>query len=441
MRAARFPTFVAVLLLATTGGELRGQLVADPAILAEVNRIRAIDNHAHPLPFLPEGTKDIEVDVPDSIPPLAPPVRLRPTNPEYLAAWRDLYGYKYNDFSTPHLSELLDTKRRVQREKGVGYPAWVLDKLGIETMLANRISLGSGQIAPRFRWVWHANPLLFPLDNSKAKTSNPQRASDYETDERWLKGFLSEFRRSELPATLDEYVDALVIPLLEKRKREGAVAVKFYAAYMRSLDFADVSEDAARPVYAKYVRGGVPDSAEYKSLQDFLFRRIALECGRIGLPVHIHVGVGAGAWFYNSGASPFLLESVINDPKLRGTKFVLIHGGLPFAEATRVLLSKPNVYADFSSQAFLTSTRQLSQVIRSWLELRPEKVMFGTDAYSLTSTIGWEEVGWLATKSARLALAVALTGMMNDGEITRARALEEARMVLRENAARLYGFK
>jgi len=157
--------------------------------------------------------------------------------------------------------------------------------------------------------------------------------------------------------------------------------------------------------------------------------------------VHIHTGVGSGAWFYNTGASPFLLESVINDPKLRGTTFVLIHGGLPFAEASKVLLSKPNVYADFSSQTFLTSTRQLSQVIRGWLELRPEKVMFGTDAYPLTQTIGWEEVGWIATKSARMALAVALTDMMRDGEITRERALQEARMVLRENAARLYGFR
>jgi hypothetical protein len=31
--------------------------------------------------------------------------------------------------------------------------------------------------------------------------------------------------------------------------------------------------------------------------------------------------------------------------------------------------------------------------------------------------------------------------MMNDGEITRERAGELARMVLRENAKRLYGFK
>jgi hypothetical protein len=36
---------------------------------------------------------------------------------------------------------------------------------------------------------------------------------------------------------------------------------------------------------------------------------------------------------------------------------------------------------------------------------------------------------------------MALTGMMNDEEISRDRAMEIARMVLRENAVKLYGLK
>ncbi len=42
---------------------------------------------------------------------------------------------------------------------------------------------------------------------------------------------------------------------------------------------------------------------------------------------------------------------------------------------------------------------------------------------------------------ARQALGLALTEMMNDGEITRERALELAHMVLRDNAAKLYSLK
>ena len=37
-----------------------------------------------------------------------------------------------------------------------------------------------------------------------------------------------------------------------------------------------------------------------------------------------------------------------------------------------------------------------------------------------------------------LRLTMALTGMMNDGEISRERALELARMILRDNARKLY---
>lgn len=36
---------------------------------------------------------------------------------------------------------------------------------------------------------------------------------------------------------------------------------------------------------------------------------------------------------------------------------------------------------------------------------------------------------------------MALTGMLGDGDITRERASELARMVLRENAVRLYGLQ
>ena len=52
------------------------------------------------------------------------------------------------------------------------------------------------------------------------------------------------------------------------------------------------------------------------------------------------------------------------------------------------------------------------------------------------SSRGWEQVAWVGTTTARRALAIALTGMMRDGEITRAEAL--ARMVMRENAIAAY---
>src|SRR5260370_3222490 len=99
---------------------------------------------------------------------------------------------------------------------------------------------------------------------------------------------------------------------------------------------------------------------------------------------------------------------------------------------------KPTVDADFSAQAFFLYPRALSEVLRNWLEAYPDKILLGADAFSFGPAIDWPELAWLSNTTARQALALALTGMMNDGEITRERAIELARMVLRENAIKLY---
>src|SRR5439155_167194 len=83
---------------------------------------------------------------------------------------------------------------------------------------------------------------------------------------------------------------------------------------------------AAR-IYATLLHTPHPDPAQYKRLQDFLFRYIAQECGRLNLPVHIHTTSGGGGYFDIAGDNPLLLEPLFNDPRLRKTNFVLLHGG------------------------------------------------------------------------------------------------------------------
>jgi predicted TIM-barrel fold metal-dependent hydrolase len=156
--------------------------------------------------------------------------------------------------------------------------------------------------------------------------------------------------------------------------------------------------------------------------------------------VHIHVlGSGVGSYFSVRGSQPLLLDSVFNDPTLRKTNFVMVHGGYPWTKEVAMLLAKPNVYADFSAQTFLLHPRELSTVLCLWLESYPEKVLLGTDASPGAPEMSWEEQGWMTMRTARQALALALTGMMEDGEVTREQAVELARMVLRGNAIKLYG--
>ena len=186
------------------------------------------------------------------------------------------------------------------------------------------------------------------------------------------------------------------------------------------------------------MNGGVPTHAEYKTLEDYLFHEIARRAGRLGMAVHIHVLYEFGGFYDENGAAPHQLESIANDSTLRGTNFVMLHGGWPLTNETLSLLGKPNMYADISMMTQFIEPRQLAGVLRGWLGQWPSKVLFGTDAFDGGTVQGWDQGAWLATTSARRALGMALTGMMRDGEITRARAEQLARMVLRDNAVKLY---
>jgi hypothetical protein len=423
---------------------LRAQ-TADPQLLAEINKIKAIDNHSHPPKLVSPGEKDDEFDaLPcDPLEPNDPTTVTRPDNPQYIAAWKALYNYPYNDRSPEHVKELLQTKQKIMQEQGDNFPNWVLDRLGIETELANRVALGRGLQPPRFRWVPFDDALMYPLKNSALASETPDRKFFFQRETMLLRRYMKDVNHDALPGTLEEYVAKVVTPVLEMQKQNGAVAIKFEAAYLRSLDFGPAEPlQAVQQVYARYIKADVPPAHDYTRLQNFLFRYIAREAGRLGLPVHIHTGGGCGTYFNLMGSNPALLDSVLNDASLRKTNFVLLHGGAgPFTKYVNYLLMKPNVYADFSEQTWLISTRKLSENIRDLLEWYPEKAMFGTDLYPNTPEINWEEIGWQTTQSAREALAIALTGMMQDGEITRERALELAHMVLHDNAAKLYGWE
>jgi uncharacterized protein len=434
--------FALVFLLLVAVIAARAQ-APDPQLLAEINKIKAIDNHSHPPKVVAPKEKDDDFDaLPcDPLEPSEPTTISRPSNPQYLAAWKALYKYPYDDASPEHVKELLAAKQKIMQEQGDNFPNWVLDQLGIESELANRVAMGRGLKPPRFLWVPFDDALMYPLKNSDLATESPDRAFFFSRETALLRRYLKDLNLDSLPLTLQEYTTKVITPTLELQKKNGAVAIKFEAAYLRSLDFGPAEPlEVVQRIYKLYVKEGVPAHADYVRLQNFLFRYIAREAGRLGMPVHFHTGGGCGSYFMLSGSNPALLESVLNDPALRKTNFVLVHGGAgAFTKYTSYLMMKPNVYADFSEQTWLISTRALSQVIREWLEWYPEKVLFGTDLYPNTPEINWEEIGWQTTTSAREALAIALTGMIEDKEITRERALELAHMALHDNAAKLYG--
>jgi predicted TIM-barrel fold metal-dependent hydrolase len=270
------------------------------------------------------------------------------------------------------------------------------------------------------------------------QAATPDYRALYPLEDRLLHRYLADLHVATLPPTLDGYLHDVVTPTLERQRQGGCIAVKFEAAYLRALDFDDASREDADRIYGGYVAGGIPPHADYKTLQDFLFRYIAREAGRLGMAVHIHSLEGGGGFFRAAGADPLLLEPALNDSTLRGTHFVIVHGGGTFAAHTEALFWKPNVYADISFMTVAYTPSLLAQVLTPWLVQFPDRVLFGTDAFGSGPDAGWEIPAWVGTTTARRALEIALTALMRGGEMTLDRAEDVATMVMRGNAARLY---
>ena len=432
--------FLAILLLSSA---VSAQ-TPDSGILAEALHIKAIDNHSHPPKLVAPGEKDDDFDaLPcDPISQMDPPFQTRPENPQVLKAWKALWAYSYDDIDPEHVKAVVAAKQKIKQAQGDNYSNWVLDQLGIQTQFANRVAMGRGLQTPRFHWVPFDDPVLFP--GKGLAPGSPDREYFYPRERQLLKRYMDELGVAAIPSTLDEYKTRVVTLELEKQKKAGAVAIKFEAAYLRSLDFGPpISQIAdADSIYRAAVSGRVPSDQEYLRLQNYLLRYVASEAGRLGMAVHFHTGGGCGSYFDLPGSNPTLLSSLIDDPALRKTTFVLVHGGAQtFSREVSYLLSKPNVYADLSEQTWLLPPRALSVVVRDWLEWYPDKVLYGTDLAPGTPELDWEEVGWIENQTARQALAIALTGMMSDGEINRQQASNILHMVLHDTAAKLYGLQ
>ena len=418
------------------------QAPVDSALARYINAIRAIDDHAHPMrPVAPGAPADSEYDaLPlDGIPPFDVPNRLKPDDAIWRAAQQALYKIRPDLAGAAYHAELKSAVEKNRATLGERFPTWVLDQIGIDVMLANRIAMGPGLAAPRFRWIAFADPLMLPLDSRDEASRTPDTRSLYPREAKLLQRYMRDLSIRALPSTLDDYVRTVVAPTLARQRAGGAVAIKFEAAYLRPLDFDNPNAAEAKRVYAKYVRGGVPTRPEYKALEDFLFRAICREAGRQQLAVQIHVLETFGGFYSPRGSAPHLLEPTFNDSTLRATKFIIVHGGWPLVGETQGMLSKANVYADVSMMDDILSPSLLAGVLRQWLGEWPEKVLFGSDAFDGGVEQGWEQIAWVGTTTTRRALAIALSGMMRDGEITRDRAQALARMVLRENAAAVYG--
>jgi len=434
---------ISLLLAIAPASHAQAKPVASPAeiakiydrLLPQIDKIPIYDNHSHAT--FPD---DSDMDAQAAPPGESSVMRLREDNPEFVAAAKSLFGYPYNDFSAEHAKWLIDKKKAAEASGTTAYWDSILDKLNIETCLANRVALAPYLDPQRFHWVFFVDSFLFPFDNRDQIGKNGDLGVYIPLQERVLQRYEKQENISAIPADLATY-ESFVRQTVSDNQKKGGVAMKFEVAYFRSLYFSDPPREKAQAIYAKYHSGGVPTEEEYRTFQDYIFRVLIDQAGKLKLPVHFHSAVGIGDYFSLRNGDPLNLENVLRDPRYKNVNFVLIHGGYPHTLEMIWLTAAKNVYTDSSLMGYYVYPSELKNILKQWISLYPEKIMFGSDAFPFNDAVGAEETFWLAARSARTAVAEALAELVAENAISEPKALELARMYLHDNAANLYGAK
>jgi uncharacterized protein len=230
-------------------------------------------------------------------------------------------------------------------------------------------------------------------------------------------------------ATFVEFIDAFQVRLDDEAARPRTRFFKTVIAYLTGLAIRKVSESEARAAWDQ--RGDDPGAE--KTLRDYLFWLTALKSREHNLPFQIHTGHTSqfNPW---PNVNPILLTPLLNDPELRETPFVLVHGGYPYCtEAGYMTSIYPNVALDLSLM-IPWSGHGIARRLEETLEAAPTaKIMYGSDAIYVP------ELYWISAKNARRALGRVLDRLIDDEVLDADEAKEVAGDILHRNAERIYG--
>ena len=405
-------------------------------LLKQIDAIPMYDNHAHP-----GFADDTDVDAMAAPPDESATLRLSDDNPEFVAGAKALFQYPYDDFKPEHAKWLAGKKKAAEAAGGTAYFAQLLDKLNVDICLANRAMMPPYLDTKRYHWVFFGDAFFYPFDNSALTASTPDMGVYVPLQEKMLARWKKQESLEGLPADLAGYEEFVRRTLTDNQLKHGGVAIKFEAAYFRSLTFGDPPRAHAEAIYNKYRSGGVATAGEYAQFQDYIFRVMVDQAGKLKLPMHFHTAVGIGDYFSLHNGNVLNLENVVRDPRYQNVTFVLVHGGWPYEREAALMTAVKNVYLDTSFQSELLYPSQFKDVLKQLLTLFPDKMMYGSDAFPFNDSLGAEESMWLAARTTRTALAAALAELVDEGAISEAKALQLARNYLHDNAARVYGEK
>src|SRR5919197_1527092 len=170
-------------------------------LLPQIETIKLFDHHAHPA--LPDDP-DVDIAPP---PPGGTPLRMRDDNPETSAAARALFGFPFGFMKGAHGRWLVDKKSALKKQyAGARYFNEMLDRLGIETSMANRVAMAPYLDPARFKWVFFVDCYMFPFDNSSLAARNTDEAVYMPLQTKLRRQYERALGLDGLPATFDGYL-------------------------------------------------------------------------------------------------------------------------------------------------------------------------------------------------------------------------------------------
>ncbi len=233
--------------------------------------------------------------------------------------------------------------------------------------------------------------------------------------------------------SFEEMLDGFDSYVAEYMKEHKTAGIKTVVGYYTGLGWQPVSYKEAKENYEASYRGKYLPGRTDKPFRDYMvFRGLEL-AGRHGLVFQIHTGAGDPPACDLRLMNPDSLYELLNTETAGRTKIVLVHAGFPYGyEAAFLAANYPNVFTDISSTVSYLG-RAVETEFRKVLDVCPHnKIMFGSDGG------GFVDQSWFAANYFRRVLAEVLSEYVSKGFFTEAYAVEAGRMILHDNAERIY---
>jgi hypothetical protein len=225
----------------------------------------------------------------------------------------------------------------------------------------------------------------------------------------------------------------------EKQLRTEApnlIGFKSIVAYRTGLGIARHSSTEVEKAYSEMRRSmtkGTPPRIASKPLLDAMLWMALKVAAETSKPVQFHTGYGDPDLDLRL-ANPLHLRTVLEAPKLKGLKIIMLHC-YPFMREAGYLASVySGAFLDVGLTIPYASVHGMRTALHEALHLSPiSKVLFSSDAQRTP------EMFWIAARWGRKLLGEVLEASLHEGELDANEAEWAAERILFGNSAELYG--